>query len=155
MLKQRAGIDMVHVPYKGSGASVQDAISGQIKVIFANVISGGPFVTSGKLRALAVTSLHRSPFHPDVPTVAEQGFPGFSVEDSYGIAGPANMPAEVVKKLHDAFRDSMLAPELQPRLKQQGIIANLLGPTEFKQFIEDEIVKLREIAVRANIKGEQ
>lgn len=155
MLKQRAGIDMVHVPYKGSGASVQDAVSGQIKVIFANVISGGPFVTSGKLRALAVTSLQRSPFHPDVPTVAEQGFPGFSVEDSYGIAGPANMPAEVVKKIHDAFRDAMLAPELQPRLKQQGIIASLLGPTEFKQFIEAEIVKLREIAVRANIKGEQ
>ena len=88
MLKHSAGIDMVHVPYKGSGASLQDAVSGQVKIVFGNVISAGPFLTAGSLRPLAVTSLARSPFFPDVPTVAEQGFPGFSVEDSYGIMGP-------------------------------------------------------------------
>jgi tripartite-type tricarboxylate transporter receptor subunit TctC len=155
MLKHSAGIDMVHVPYKGSGASLQDAVSGQVKIVFGNVISAGPFLTAGSLRPLAVTSLARSPFFPDVPTVAEQGFPGFSVEDSYGIMGPAGMPPDVVKKLHDAFSEAMQAPELQPRLKQQGIVANLLGPVEFKKFIESEIVKLREIALRANIKGSQ
>ncbi len=155
MLKHSAGIDMVHVPYKGSGASLNDAVSGQIKIIFGNVISAGPFVASGRLRPLAVTSIKRSPFFPDVPTVAEQGFPGFEVEDSYGIMGPSNMPAEVVKKLHDAFRGAMLEPELQPKLKQQGIVANLLAPDEFKTFIEGEIVKLREIALRANIRSEQ
>lgn len=155
MLKHSAGIDMVHVPYKGSGASLQDAVSGQVKLIFANVISAGPYLTAGSLRPLAVTSIKRSPFFPDVPTVAEQGFPGFSVEDSYGIMGPAGMPAEVVKKLHDAFAEAMQSPELQPRLKQQGIVANLLGPVEFKKFVESEIAKLREIALRANIKGSQ
>ena len=86
MLKQSAGIDMVHVPYKGSGASVQEAVSGQIKIIFGNVISAGPHVAAGSLRPLAVTSAKRSPMFPDVPTVAEQGFPGFEVEDSYGIS---------------------------------------------------------------------
>ena len=155
MLKQAAGIDMIHVPYKGSGASVQDAISGQIKIIFANVISGGPHVAAGKLRGLAVTSIKRSPMFPDIPTVAEQGFPGFSVEDAYGIFGPAKMPADVVKKIHDAFREAMLSPEVQPRLQQQGITPNLMGPDELKAFIESEVIKLREIALRAKIKGEQ
>lgn len=155
MLKHSAGIDMVHVPYKGSGASLKDAVSGQIKIIFGNVISANSYIAAGSLRALAVTSLERSPFLPDVPTVAEQGFPGLDIEDSYGIFGPANMPADVVKKIHDAFREAMLSPGVQPRLKQQGIVANLLGPDELRTFIEREIVKLREIALRANIKGEQ
>lgn len=155
MLKQSAGIDIVHVPYKGSGASVQEAVSGQIKIIFGNIISAGPHVASGSLRPLAVTSAKRSPMFPDVPTVAEQGFPGFEVEDSYAIFGPASMPADVVKKVHDAFREAMLSPELEPRLKQQGVVPNLLGPDELKRFIEREVVKLREIALRANIKGAQ
>ena len=155
LLKHSAGIDMVHVPYKGSGASLKDAVSGQIKLIFGNVISAGPYVSAGSLRPLAVTSLTRSPFFPDVPTVAESGFPGFAIEDAYGIFGPANMPASVVKTIHDAFREAMLAPEMQPRLKQQGIVASLMGPDELRQFVEDEVVKLREIALRANIRGEQ
>jgi tripartite-type tricarboxylate transporter receptor subunit TctC len=155
MLKQAAGIDMVHVPYKGSGASVQEAVSGQIKIIFGNVISAGPHVAAGSLRPLAVTGAKRSPMFPDVPTVAEQGFPGFEVDDSYAIFGPANMPADVVAKIHDAFREAMLSPELEPRLKQQGVVPNLLGPDELKRFIESEVVKLREIALRANIKGPQ
>ena len=155
LLKHSAGIDMIHVPYKGSGASLKDAVSGQIKLIFGNVISAGPYIGSGTLRPLAVTSLKRSPFLPDVPTVAELGFPGFAIEDAYAIFGPASMPAGVVKKVHDAFREAMLLPEMQPRLKQQGIVADLMGPDELRKFIESEVVKLREIALRANIRGEQ
>ena len=155
MMKQRAGIDMVHVPYKGSGASLKDAVSGQVKIVFGNVISAGPFVASGALRGLAVTSLVRSPMFPDVPTAAELGFPDIDIEDSYGIFGPANMPADVVKKIHDAFREAMLIPEMQPRLKQLGITPKLLGPVEYRAFLEAEMKKLREIALKANIKGEQ
>jgi len=155
MLKQQAGIDMVHVPYKGSGASLKDAVGGQIKVIFGNVISASPYIKAGSLRPLAVTSLKRSPIFPDVPTVAELGFPGFEIEDSYGIIGPANMPADVVKKIHDAFHAAMLAPELQPKFQQQGIFANLLAPDDFRKFMESEAAKLREIALKANIKAEQ
>ncbi len=155
LLKHTAGIDMVHVPYKGSGASLKDAISGQINIIFGNVISASPAINAGSLRPLAVTSLKRSPFLPEVPTMAELGFPSFSIEDSYGIFGPASMPPAVAKKIHDAFREAMLAPDMQPRLKQQSIVANLLGPDELKVFIETEVAKLREIALRANIKGEQ
>ena len=155
MLKHSAGIDMIHVPYKGSGASLKDAISGQVKIVFGNVISAGPYVAAGTLRGLAVTSLKRSPLYPDIPTVAEQGFPGFDIEDTYGIFGPANMPPEVVKKIHDAFREAMLSAELQPRLEKQGVVAHLLGPAEFRKYLETEIVKLRDIAVRAKIKADQ
>lgn len=155
MMKHSAGIDMVHVPYKGSGASLKDAVSGQVKIIFGNVISAGPFVASGTLRGLAVTGLTRSPMFPDVPTAAEQGFPDIDIEDSYGIFGPANMPAEVVKKVHDAFREAMLLPDMQPRLQKQGITPKLLGPVEYRTFLEAEMVKLRAIALKANIKSEQ
>ncbi len=154
MLKQAAGIDMVHVPYKGTGASLKDAVSGQIKIIFGNVISAGPHVASGNLRGLAMTGIKRSTTFPDIPTVAELGFPGFDITDSYSIMGPANMPADVVKKIHDAFREAMLSPEVQPRLEQQGVVPNLLGPEELGKFVEAEVAKLREIALKANIKGE-
>ena len=155
LLKHKAGIDIVHVPYKGSGASLKDAISGQVGLIFGNVISAGPHLSSNALRPLAVTSSKRSPLFPDIPTVEEQGYPDFDIEDVYAIAGPANMPPDVVKKIHDAFRDTMLDPELQPALKRQGMFAHLLGPDELKALIEKEVAKLREIALRAGIKGEQ
>ena len=154
MLKQKAGIDMVHVPYKGSGASLKDAISGQIKIIFGNVISSGPYITQGSLRALAVTSLKRSPILPDVPTLDELGYKGFEVDDAYGIIGPASLKPEIVKKIHDAFRGTMLDPAMQPILRQQGLFANLLGPAEFRSFIESESKKLGDIARSANIKAE-
>lgn len=154
MLKQMAGIDMVHVPYKGSGASLKDAIAGHIKVIFGNVISSGPYIQQGQLRALAVTSLKRSPILPDVPTLDEAGYKGFEIEDNYGIIGPASLKPEIIKKLHAAFRETMLDPELQPKLKQQGLFANLLGPEEYGKFIEKEMVTLGDIARKANIKAE-
>jgi tripartite-type tricarboxylate transporter receptor subunit TctC len=154
MLKQSAGIDMVHVPYKGTGASLKDAVSGQIKIIFGNIISAGPHVASGSLRGLAITGLKRSSSFPDLPTVAELGFPGFDITDSYSIMGPANMPPDVVKKIHDAFREAMLSPEVRPRLEQPGVVPNLMGPEELGKFVEAEVAKLREIALKANIKGE-
>ena len=155
MLKQAAGIDMVHVPYKGSGASLKDAVSGQIKIIFGNVISSGPHIQAGSLRALAVTSAKRSPMFPEVPTLAEAGYPGIEVEDRYAIFGPAKMPAETVRKVHDAFREAMLSAELQPRFLQQGIFADLMGPDELKAFIAKEIATLRAVAQKAGIKAEQ
>ena len=155
MLRQAAGIDIIHVPYKGSGASLKDAVSGQIKVIFGNVISSGPHIQSGSLRALAVTSAKRSPLLPDVPTMAEAGYPGIEVEDRYAIFGPAKMPAEHVKKVHDAFREAMLLPDLQPRLLQQGIFADLMGPEDLAKFIRKEMAELKAIAEKAGIKAEQ
>lgn len=154
MLKQSAGIDMVHVPYKGTGASLKDALSGEIKIIFGNIISAGPHVASGALRGLALTSGRRSPLYPDLPTTAEQGFPQVDLEDTYGIFGPAGMPADVVKKVHDAFRDAMISPELAPRLKQQGVVAHILNPDEFRKYLVAEIEKLGKIAREANIKAE-
>lgn len=155
MLRQKAGIDIVHVPYKGSGASLKDVVAGHVKVIFGNVISSGPYIQSGSLRALAVTGVKRSPMFPDVPTMAEVGYPGIEVEDRYAIVGPAKMPPAIVAKIHDAFRDAMLQPDLQPKLKQQGIYAELMGPDELRKFMESEMAKLREIAKAANIKAEQ
>jgi tripartite-type tricarboxylate transporter receptor subunit TctC len=155
LLKMKAGIDMVHVPYKGSGASLKDAVSGQIKVIFGNVISAGPHIQAGSLRALATTGVKRSPMFPDLPTMAEAGYPGIEIEDRYAVIGPARLAQAIVKKIHDAFRDAMLAPELQPRFQQQGIFADLMGPEELRRFMEREMKTLGEVARAANIKAEQ
>jgi len=155
LLKMKAGIDMVHVPYKGSGASLKDAVSGQIKVIFGNVISAGPHIQAGSLRALATTGVKRSPMFPDLPTMAEAGYPGIEIEDRYAVIGPARLAPAIVKKIHDAFRDAMLAPELQPRFQQQGIFADLMGPEELRRFMEREMTTLGEVARAANIKAEQ
>jgi tripartite-type tricarboxylate transporter receptor subunit TctC len=107
------------------------------------------------MRALAVAAPARSPMLPDVPTLTELGFPGIESQDYYGIIGPANLKPAIVQKVHDAFRDAMQAPELQERLRKQGIFPHLLGPAEFRKFLEDEVAKLGEIAKKAGIKGEQ
>ncbi|WP_375459455.1 Bug family tripartite tricarboxylate transporter substrate binding protein [uncultured Enterovirga sp.] len=155
MLKKQAGVDIVHVPYRGSGASLTDAVAGQVKLIFANVISAQPHLSAGKLRPLAVTSAERSPMFPDVPTVAEQGFPGFDISDSYGVIGPAAMPAPVVTKIYEAFRDAMLSPDLTPKLRLQGVFPRIMDPAEFKTFIGSEVATLRQVAIEGDIKGEQ
>lgn len=154
MLNQAAGIQMVHVPYKGSGASIKDVVAGHVSIIFGNVISSGPYIAQGSMRALAVAAPTRSPMLPDVPTLTELGYQGIDSQDYYGIIGPANMKPEIVQKVHDAFRDAMQAPELQERLKKQGIFPHLLGPADFRKFLEAEMKKLGEIAKKAGIKAE-
>src|SRR5258706_8358693 len=98
MLEATAGISMVHVPYKGGGPAITDTIAGQVPILFINQDNALPQVQAGKLRALAVASLERNPAYPDVPTIAESGYPGFSALSWFGLSAPAGTPQEANPK---------------------------------------------------------
>ena len=121
VFKNAAGIDVQHIPYKGGGAVMTDLMGGQVSFVFAVLPTAYPFITSGKLRALAVSSLERNSALPDVPTVAEAAdLPGFSVQEWIGMFAPAGTPAEVVARLNEATNKALRNPELVEKLKALG-----------------------------------
>mgnify|MGYP000258142439 CR=1 FL=1 len=141
MLKQSAGIDTLHVPYKGGAAAITDVIGGQIPLLFINQDNALPQVQAGKLRALAVASVERNPVYPDVPTVAESGYPGFSAVSWFGLSAPAGTPKEVIAKLHEATVKAMNMPEVKTRLQSVGFVVVANSPAQFSDFVNSEIAK--------------
>jgi len=141
LLCMMAGIDMTHIPYKGSGPALVDVMAGQVPLMFNNTASVMPFVKAGKLRAVALTSLERSPLVPGVPTVAESGLPGFEVRSWHGVFVPAGTPAEIVQLLSTRIAAGIAAPDVKERLNAQGV--ELVGnkPEEFAAFIRAEHAK--------------
>lgn len=146
LLKQRAGIDMLHVPFKGGGPMVADLLGGQIHIVIADQANLMPHVKAGKLRALAVGTLERSASYPDIPTIAESGFPGFEARAWQGIAGPANLPADIVTQLNAAFAKAMAFPEVHQRLLDGGLDPITGTPEDFAAFIRNEIDKWAKVA---------
>ena len=146
LLKQRAGIDMLHVPFKGGGPMVADLLGGQIHIVIADQANLMPHVKAGKLRALAVGTLERSAPYPDIPTIAESGFPGFEARAWQGIAGPANLPADIVTQLNAAFAKAMAFPEVHQRLLDGGLDPITGTPEDFAAFIRSEIDKWAKVA---------
>ncbi|HJV10387.1 MAG TPA: tripartite tricarboxylate transporter substrate binding protein [Burkholderiales bacterium] len=146
LLKQRAGIDMLHVPFKGGGPMVADLLGGQIHMVIADQANLMPHVKAGKLRALAVGTLERSASYPDIPTIAESGFPGFEARAWQGIAGPANLPADIVTQLNAAFAKAMAFPEVHQRLLDGGLDPITGTPEAFAAFIRSEIDKWSRVA---------
>lgn len=146
LLKQRAGIDMLHVPFKGGGPMVADLLGGQIHIVIADQANLMPHVKAGKLRALAVGTLERSASYPDIPTIAESGFPGFEARAWQGIAGPANLPADIVTQLNAAFAKAMAFPEVHQRLLDGGLEPITGTPEDFAAFIRSEIDKWAKVA---------
>jgi tripartite-type tricarboxylate transporter receptor subunit TctC len=141
MLNQMAGIDMQHVPYKGSGQAVVDVVGGQIQLMFSGMSSVMGHIKAGRLKPLAVTGAKRSPAVPDVPTIAESGFPGFSATAWYGVLAPANTPRPIVNRLHDEIVKALALPDVKKRLESVGF--ELVGdsPDQFAQFIKTELKK--------------
>ena len=146
MLKQAAGLQITHVPYKGGGPAIVDTIGGQVPLLFINQDNALPQVKAGKLRALAVTSLARNPVYPDVPTVAESGFPGFSAVSWFALSAPAGTPPEVIKRLNEASIKALATPEIRDRLQAQGFVVVGNSPAEFSTFVRDEIAKWGRVA---------
>jgi tripartite-type tricarboxylate transporter receptor subunit TctC len=146
LLKQRAGIDVLHVPFKGGGPMVTDLLGGQIQMVIADQANLMPHVKAGRLRALAVGTLERSSVHPELPTIAEAGFPGFEARAWQGIAGPAGMAPDIVKRLNAAFIRAMAAPEVHRRLLEGGLDPIVGTPEAFGEFIRAEIVKWSKVA---------
>lgn len=126
--------DMQQIPYKGSSPMVSDLLGGQVDVMFDNTPNVLPHVRAGKMRALAVTSAQRSPLVPDVPTVAEQGYPGFSVSVWYGLAAPAGTPAAIVTRLNAELNKALQSDDVRHVFEQQGVIPMGGSVADFKAF---------------------
>jgi tripartite-type tricarboxylate transporter receptor subunit TctC len=154
LFKARAGIDIVHVPYKGGGPAMADLVGGQVMFSFASMASAVPFVRSGRLRAIAVSGAERSELFPDVPTVAESGLPGFASEDWQGILAPAKTPADIVQKLNGEIGRILLLPEVKAKLQAAGFEPKPTTPAWFAQFIQAETVKWAKLLKGIGIKGQ-
>jgi tripartite-type tricarboxylate transporter receptor subunit TctC len=141
LLKSMARIDLIHVPYKGTGPAVIDLLSGQAKVMFGGMIGTLTHVKSGRLKAVAVSSAKRSPVAPDLPTVAESGFPGYEAATWYGVLAPAGTPAPIVKKLNTEIIATLNHPELKQRMAGQGADPAPTTPEEFAAYIKTEVSK--------------
>lgn len=141
LFKMQAGVDVTHVPYRGSSPAITDLIGGQVQFMFDNMPSAWPHAQSGKLRALAVTTKERSPSAPNVPTMAESGFPEFDVSSWFGLIAPARTPPEVIDKLNAAMQAALDKPEVKKSFEQLGAVGVKTTPAEFQQFIEAEVTQ--------------
>ncbi|MDM0120733.1 Bug family tripartite tricarboxylate transporter substrate binding protein [Variovorax arabinosiphilus] len=141
LFKQMAGVDMQHVPYRGSAPAVSDLLGGQISIMFDNMPSAIPHVKGGKLRPLAVTTAKRSPALPDVPTIAESGVPGYEATSWFGLLAPAGTPAPVIAKLNASILKALANPEVKKKLAEQGAEAAGEKPEQFAAFIAAETAK--------------
>ena len=154
MLARDAKIDWLHVPYKGGAPAVADLLAGQVSAYFANPISGIPFVKSGRLRALAVTSRKRLEVLPDVPTFIESGFKDFEVVEWNGMLVPAQTPPEVINRLHAAVVEALKDPEVHERLVRAGIEPVGNTPQEFAAFLQEQFNRWDVLVKSNNIRVE-
>ncbi len=138
LFKQIAGLDLVHIPYKGSGSLLPDLLSGVVSMSFPNLPTALPFIQSGKLKALGVTTAKRSDAAPNIPSLAEAGVPGYAMSTWYGLIGPANLPADVLKKLNQELNLVLSDPEVRKKLIAQGVDPVTGSPEDFKLFIQEE-----------------
>jgi tripartite-type tricarboxylate transporter receptor subunit TctC len=152
LFKSTAGIDLRHVPYRGVVAALPDVVSGRVSMMFSPIPVVLPLVRQGELRALAVTSLRRSTAVPDIPTVAESGYPEFEATNWYGVVAPAGTPASIVLKLHAATIAALASPELRTRLDGLGMQVIGNSPDEFAAAIRREIPQWAAVIERAGIK---
>jgi tripartite-type tricarboxylate transporter receptor subunit TctC len=151
MLQSEAGVKITHVPFKGAGPAVTDLIGGQINGMFVDLPVISPYVKSGKVRALAVTSVQRSRYFPDIPTTKEAGYPGVEMTNCYGLLVPAKTPRDIVMKLHDAVVKAVATPAVRERFAAVGADPATMSPEEFTRFIKSDIDKWGKLAKSAGI----
>ncbi|WP_454688749.1 Bug family tripartite tricarboxylate transporter substrate binding protein [Achromobacter aloeverae] len=156
LFKMETGTDILHVPYRGSGPAVADLLGGQVDSMFDNMPSSLPHVRAGKLRALGVTTLQRVSFAPDVPTLAESGLPGFSVESWFGLMAPAGTPPAVIERLNTALNKALKDPELRATYEKSGFVLPPAdnSPKTFGAFVAAETAKWAKVVKQANLKAD-
>ncbi|MFN9490131.1 MAG: tripartite tricarboxylate transporter substrate binding protein [Betaproteobacteria bacterium] len=150
-LKTTAKVNMVHVPYKSIGAAMADIVGGHITLLYSTVVSGMPQVNAGRLRALAVSSPKRAQVAPNVPTVAESGFPGYEVTGWYGVVAPAKTPPEIINRLNSEITAILRLPAVTERLAGDGSEAVANTPEQFGAHIRAEIAKWGQVVKAAGI----
>ena len=151
LFKAMAGIDITHVPYKGTSAAMPDLVSGRIEMMFPSAITAKPFSDNGRLKLLAVTSARRSPDVPQLPTIAESGIAGFEVGIWYGLLAPAGTPPEIVRKLNADIRDIVGTEDFRAMMAKQGVTVAPGTPEQFSAFYEAEIRKWARVVADAKI----
>lgn len=154
MFKMKTGLNMLHVPYRGSAPAVSDLLGGQVQSMFDNSPSAMPHVKAGKLRALAITSKERSPLLPDVPTVAESGFPGFEVQSWFGMSAPAGTPAPVIKRLNAALNTALNDPAIKQRLVDMVATSSPGTPDDMRKFVTSELKGWNEVVKASGAKAD-
>jgi tripartite-type tricarboxylate transporter receptor subunit TctC len=149
-----AGIEVVHVPYRGGAAAAQDLASGAIDAVFTTLVSAGPVVDAGRARFLGVATATRVESRPDVPTIAESGFAGFESNEWAGLFGPAGTPPAVVRAMYDALSDAIAQPALRARLVQIGCVPVASAPDAFARFVREGREQMATLVRDANIRAE-
>jgi tripartite-type tricarboxylate transporter receptor subunit TctC len=149
-----AGIEVIHVPYRGGAAAAQDLAAGAIDAVFTTLVSAGPVVDGNRARFLAVGTLTRVESRPDVPTIAEQGFAGFESNEWAGLFGPAGTPAPVVSAMYDALAEAIAQPALRQRLVQIGCVPVASRPDAFARFVTEGRAAMATLVREANIRAE-
>jgi tripartite-type tricarboxylate transporter receptor subunit TctC len=154
LLKTLGGFEAVHVTYKGGGPAMIDLVAGQVDAFLSSPPAAAPQVKAGKVRAIAVTGLHRSDLLPDVPTVAESGFPGYEVNGWNGLLAPAGTPRDIVLKLYGEISKSLKLSEVKDRLAASGLDPVASTPEVFLAYIQAEIVKWEKIIKQSGARAD-
>jgi tripartite-type tricarboxylate transporter receptor subunit TctC len=154
LLKFQAGIDLVHVPYKGAAPALLDVVAGQVQMMCTSPLAAMPHVKAGKLRALGMTSAKRSRAAPELPTIAEQGFPGYESSLWYALLAPATTPQPIIKRLNAETVKVLKLPDVSEQLLSQGAEPVGNSPQELSRFIKEEIARWTKLINAANIQVE-
>jgi tripartite-type tricarboxylate transporter receptor subunit TctC len=154
LFRLRTGIDIVHVPYKGTGPALLDVLAGQVNMIFSSLPSTMGYIRNGRLRALAVTGKQRAPELPDVLTMEEAGYPGFQVTGWFGLFASAKTPPAAINKIYQAAKIVLASPDIKARFAELGGIAGGESPEQFKSYVMAEKQKWAQVATAAKIQPE-
>ncbi len=154
LFKQRAKVDAIHVPYKGSAPVITDLIGGQIQYAFETMTAATPHVRGGKLVAIAQTRAKRAKSYPDVPTMAEQGYPGFEATTWYGLVGPGKLPAVMARRMNDEVNKVLAMPDVQASLDNYGAEDGGGSSERFAEFIHSEIALWAKVVKDGNVKSD-
>jgi tripartite-type tricarboxylate transporter receptor subunit TctC len=153
LFKMMAGVDMVHVPYRGGGAGLTDLLGGQVQVMFVTTVSSIEHIKTGRLRALAVTTATRSDEMPDIPTVGEFVL-GYEASAWFGVGAPNNTPSQIIDKLNEAINAGLADPKIKARLADLGGTPLVGSPAEFGKLIADETEKWGKVVKFTGIKAD-
>lgn len=154
LFKMKAGVDIVHVPFRGGGPAMIDVMGGHTTVMFSSLVQTTPNIKSGKLRALGVGGTERSKILPDLPTIAEAGVPGYASENWWGIVAPAGTPAPVIERLHKALTQAQDNADVQKYFDTEGAAIVKMGSEEFGKFMISEMSKWERVVKEAQIKAQ-
>jgi len=149
---RRAGIDVQHVPYRGGADAARDLAAGNLDAVFITALSAGPIVDSGRARFLGVAAAERLAARPEVPTIAEQGYPGFDISEWAALFGPAGLPAPIVERLHAALAEALREPEVIARLAQLGALPVGSLPADFARYVREGRAAMTQLVRDANIR---